>query len=149
MPAKKYRVKLTEEERTYLIELTTKGTSSARKQTRARILLNVDESPHGPAWTDALTSEALHVCPATVVRARRLYCTEGLERAISRKKPDRDYERKIDGEAEAELVRLTCSEAPEGRSHWSLRLLADEMVELGYFDELSHETVRQVLKKTN
>lgn len=149
MPAKKHRVHLSEEERSYLIELTTKGTSSARKQTRARILLKVDEAPEGQAWSDALASEALGVCPATVVRARRLYCTEGLERAISRKKPERDYERKIDGEAEAELVRLSCSEAPEGRSHWSLRLLADELVELGYFDALSHETVRQVQKKTN
>lgn len=149
MPAKKYRVQLTEEERTHLIELTTKGTSSARKQTRARILLKVDEAAQGEAWTDALTSRALEVCPATVVRARRLYCTEGLERAISRKSPERDYEPKIDGRAEAELVRLSCSQAPEGRGHWSLRLLADEMVELGYFEELSHETVRQVLKKTN
>jgi hypothetical protein len=149
MPAKKHRVKLTEEERSYLIDLTTKGASSARKQTRARILLKVDEGPQGQAWADAPVSEALDVCPATVARARRLYCTEGLERAISRKSPDRDYERKIDGEAEAELVRLSCSEAPEGRSHWSLRLLADEMVELGYFEQLSHETVRQVLKKTN
>lgn len=149
MPVKKHHVQLTDEERTYLIELTTKGTSSARKQTRARILLKVDEGPEGPAWTDADTSKALDVCPATVTRARRLYCTEGLKRAVSRKKPDRDYQRKIDGEAEAELVRLSCSEAPEGRSHWSLRLLADELVELGYFDALSHETVRQVLKKTN
>lgn len=78
MPAKKYRVQLTEEERTHLIELTTKGTSSARKQTRARILLNVDEAAQGEAWTDALTSRALEVCPATAQRARRLYCTEGL-----------------------------------------------------------------------
>ena len=111
--------------------------------------MKVDEGAQGQAWTDALTSEALDVCPATVVRARRLYCTGGLERAVSRKRPDRDYERKIDGEAEAELVRLSCSEAPEGRGHWSLRLLADEMVELGHFEELSHETVRQVLKKTD
>lgn len=149
MPAKKFCVELTEEERAYLIDLTTKGTCSARKYTRARILLKADEGPHGEAWSDAFISEALDVGTATVERIRRKYCDKGLAHAINRKKPDRDYERTIDGEAEAQLIRLACSKPPKGRGRWSLRLLADRMVSLGYVDSVSHETVRRVLKKTN
>lgn len=149
MPEKKYCVELTQQERAYLIDLTTKGSCSARKQTRARILLKADEGPHGEAWSDALISEALDIGTATVERIRRHYCEKGLARAINRKKPDRYYERTIDGQAEAQLVRLACSKPPKGRGRWSLRLLADQMVELGYVDSLSHETVRRVLKKTS
>lgn len=149
MPAKKYTVELTEDERAYLIDLTTQGTCSARTPTRARILLKADEGSHGEAWSDAFISEVLDVGTATVERIRRKYCEKGLSHAINRKKPDRDYERAIDGEAEAQLVRLACSKPPQGRGRWSLRLLADRMVALGYVASVSHETVRQVLKKTS
>lgn len=148
MPAKKFCVELSEEERAYLIDLTTKGTCSARKITRARILLKADEGLRGEAWSDALISEALDVGTTTVERIRRKYCQEGLAPAINRKKPDRDYARTIDGVAEAHLVRLACSKPPQGRGRWTLRLLADRMVTLGYVEAVSHETVRQVLKKT-
>lgn len=149
MPAKKFSVRLTEKERAYLIELTSKGSCSARKNTRARILLKADEAPHGEAWSDALISEALDVGTTTVERIRRKYCEKGLARAINRKKPDRHYKRALDGDAEAQLLRLACTKPPKGRARWSLRLLADKMVELRACDSLSHETVRQVLKKTN
>ena len=147
MPAKKYRVELTEEERAYLIDLTTRGTCSARKITRARILLKADEGPQGEAWSDAFISEALDVGTTTVERIRRNFSEKGLAKAINRKKPERDYERLIDGEAEAHLVRLACSKPPKGRGRWTMQLLADRMVELDYVDSVSHETVRQALKK--
>ena len=149
MPPKKYRVELSRKERTYLAELTTKGSCSARQNTRARILLKTDEGPHGEAWSDDLVSDALDVSPGTVANVRRRYARRGLEGAIRRKKPDRHYERKIDGDAEAQLLRLACMKPPKGRARWTLRLLADKMVELRACDSLSHETVRQVLKKTN
>lgn len=149
MAAKKHHVALTEPERTFLIELTTSGTCGVRKHRRARILLKADEGPGGEAWSDRFISEALDVSVPTIERVRRRYAEKGLKAAINRKKPDRAYERKIDGEAEAHLVRLACSQPPEGRSKWTLRLLADRMVELAFVESLSHETVRQVLKKTN
>lgn len=149
MPAKKYHVELTGDQRSHLLELTGRGSSSARKQTRARILLKTDEGPEGPAWSDARTAEALDCGEATAQRIRKCFAKQGLEAAISRKKPDRDYDGKVDGELEAHTVRLACSEAPKGHSRWSLRLLADRLVELEYVNSLSHETVRGVLKKTN
>lgn len=145
---KKHHVRLTCEERAHLLELIGRGACSARKQTRARLLLKLDEGPQGPAWTDARAAEALEVHAGTAARLRRRFAREGLEATVNRKKPNRDYERKMDGEREAHLVRLACSEPPEGRSRWTLRLLAGKMVELGYVDDLSHETVRVALKKT-
>jgi hypothetical protein len=148
MPARKHRVHLCEEERGYLAELLSKGASLARKQTRARILLKTDEAEGAPAWSDLRTAEALEVCRATVSKVRKRYAKRsGIEDAISRKTPEREYERKMDGEREAHLIRLACSEAPEGRSRWTLRLLAGRMVELGYVETLSHEAVRTTLKK--
>ena len=145
MPNKKYCVELTKDERSHLLERLGRGERPAAEQTRVRVLLKVDEGPDGPAWTDARTAEALEVAKGTVAGIRRRFCKRGLTGCVERKSPDREYERKLDGEQEAELIRIACSEAPEGRSQWSLRLLADKMVELGVVEDLSHETVRQTL----
>ena len=146
MPNKKYRVELTEEQRSHLLERLGRGERPAAEQTRVRVLLKVDEGPDGPAWTDDRTAEALEVASGTVAGIRRRFCERGLTGCVERKSPDREYDRKLDGEQEAELIRLACSEAPDGRSQWSLRLLADEMVELNVVENLSHETVRQTLR---
>lgn len=148
MPKKKYRVKLSEEDRSHLLERLGRGERPAREQTRVRVLLKVDEGPEGPAWTDARVAEALELAAGTVAGIRQRFSERGLTGCVERKKPNREYERKLDGEQEAQLIRLACSEAPDGRSQWSLRLLADKMVQLGVAESLSHETVRQTLKKT-
>lgn len=141
-----YQVKLSAEERKHLINLVSNGVENARKLTRARILLRADEG-----WTGTETARALDVGQATVERVRKRYHQEGLENAINRKPPKREYERKIDGKTEAHLVALVCGEAPEGYAAWTLRLLAEELVALEQveLESISHETVRQVLKKTN
>jgi transposase len=144
---KKYRVRLTDEERNHLEKLVRKGKAHARKLLYARILLKADED--GPAWTDERIADALEVSFATVARERRRYCEEGLEVALLPKKPGRPRRRVLDGRAEAYLIALACSDPPGGREHWPLRLLADRMVELGYVGSLSYETVRRTLKKTN
>lgn len=146
---KRYIVTLTEEERTMLLNLISAGKAAARKLTHARILLKADCAADRVGWADAAISEALEVSPSTIARVRQLFVEEGLEAALSRKKPRRQYMRKLDGEQEAHLIALSCSPAPEGRDRWTLRLLADKMVVLEYVDSVSHETVRQVLKKTN
>jgi transposase len=145
MPKKKYIVNLTSEEREALEALISSGIASARKLTRARILLKADED-----WTDKRISEALDVGTATVERVRKRFVEWGGIKAIERRKPRRRYERKIDGDAEARLVALACSAPPEGRTRWTLQLLADKLVTLEEvdIDSVSHETVRQVLKKT-
>ena len=144
---KKYRVTLTDEDRTALARLMSTGTAPARSLTCARILLKADEAEGGPAWTNAAIAQALEITELTVTRVRRRFAEGGLERALSRKEQARRKARKLDGAQEAHLLALTCSAAPEGQKRWSLRLLADKMVELGQVDELSHETVRQVLKR--
>jgi transposase len=144
---KKYIVRLTQEQRTQLETLVRSGRTHARKLLYGRILLKADAD--GPDhWTDEKIAEALEVSTATVARERRRFCEEGLEVALMPRKPGRPRRRVLDGRAEAHLVALSCSEPPEGRERWSLRLLADRMVELGYADELSYETVRRTLKKT-
>jgi transposase len=145
MPKKKYIVDLTSEEREALETLISSGVASARKLTRARILLKADEG-----WTDKRISEALDVGTATVERVRKRFVEWGGIKAIERRKPRRRYERKIDGDAEARLIALACSAPPEGRTRWTLQLLADKLVTLKEvdIDSVSHETVRQVLKKT-
>jgi transposase len=143
----KHIVRLTAEERRALENLVTTGKANARKITHARILLKVDAD--GPNWSDEQVQEALDVGKSTVERVRRALVEKGLESSLNRKKLSRTTERKLDGDQEAHLIALTCSEAPEGRKRWTLRLLADKMVELEYVDTLSYETVRQVLKKTN
>ena len=141
----KHIVRLTAEERKELEDLVKTGKANARKITHARILLKVDAN--GANWSDEQVQEALDVGKSTVERVRRAIVEEGLEASLNRKKLSRTTERKLDGDQEAHLIALTCSEAPEGRKRWTLRLLADKMVELEYVDTLSYETVRQVLKK--
>ncbi len=144
---KKYVVRLTEEERGQLEALVRRGRAHARKLLYARVLLKADAD--GPdRWTDERIAEAFEVSVATVARERRRFCEDGLEVALMPKKPGRPRRRVLDGRAEAHLVALSCSDPPEGRERWSMRLLADRMVELGHVEALSHETVRRTLKKT-
>lgn len=149
MSKKTNRVELSPEQRSHLLEWIGRGERPAREQRRARVLLKADEGPEGPAWSDERIGEAFELSKGGVAGIRRRFCKRGLEGTVKRKSPDREYERKLDGEKEAELIRLACSEAPEGHSEWSLRLLSDRMVELGVVDTLSHETVRRTLKKTD
>lgn len=146
---KKYIVTLTGAERRILQEMVSRGKASARKLVHARILLKADVSGGGPAWNDDTIAEGLEVGRATVERVRKEFVEEGFEAALERRKPRRQYERALDGDGEAHLVALACSQAPEGRSRWTLRLLADRMVRLEYVDKVSKDTVSRVLKKTN
>jgi transposase len=147
--AKKYRVTLTEDERTMLTTLINAGTAPARMLTHARILLKADQAVGGPAWTDEAIHEALDVSLSTIARVRERFVEESIEAALQRRPASRTRERLLDGSEEAHLLALTCSPPPAGQERWSLRLLADKMVELEYVAHLSHETVRQTLKKTN
>jgi len=146
---KKYQVVLSEAERKQLLVLVRKGKSSALRQTRARILLQADSGTQGLSWSDAQIHQALGVAISTIERTRLHFVQDGLEAALSGRASSRHYERILDGEAEAHLVALACSEPPEGHVRWTLRLLAHRMVELEYCDALSYETVRRTLKKTH
>jgi transposase len=145
---KKYRVRLSPEERDRLTALTSAGTLPTREVKRAMILLKADESAGGPAWSDAALSQALDVHVMTVVGVRQRYTERGLTGALKRA-PTGHRAAVLDGAGEAHLIALTCSEPPAGQTHWTLRLLAERLVELAYVDAISHETVRQVLKKTH
>ena len=146
---KRYVVRLTDEERRRAEKLVRRGGAHARSLLYARILLKTDASEGGPAWTDERIADALETSTDTVARERRRFAEDGLEVALMAKKPGRPRRRVLDGRAEAHLVALSCSEAPEGRGSWTLRLLADRMVELGHVGGVSRETVRRTLKKTN
>jgi len=147
---KKYPVILNESEREELKRLIAAGTAPARKLTHARILLKADQSPEGPGWVDEAIADAVETSQPTVSRVRKRYFEEGLEAALNRRPPKREYRRKLDGEQEARLIALACSEQPEGQARWSLRLLADKLVELEIVEEeVSYQTVRRTLKKTN
>lgn len=146
---KKYRVTLTPEERAELEGMLTKGSAAALRLTHARVLLKADQAEGGPGWSDTRTVEALDVGRATVARVRERFVEEGLEAALTRRPPERVYARKLDGRAEAHLVAMACSEPPEGRSAWTMQLLADQMVTRGHVDAAaSDETVRRTLFKT-
>jgi hypothetical protein len=148
--SKKYIVTLTADEREHLGGLVSAGKRSALTLTRARILLKADQAPGGPAWDDARIADALDCGQRTIERVRQRFVEHGLERALGRKPQDRpSRERKFDGAAEARLIALACSEPPAGRARWTMKLLADRLVELEVFDAVSDETVRRVLKKTN
>lgn len=149
MPKKAFQVQLSVAERDRLQAIVSSGTATAHTHIHARILLKADEGPDGPAWTDAMIHTALDVGMSTVARVRQTAVQQGLDAALQRKLPDRVYPRTLDGVGEAQLVALTCSTPPEGAGRWSLRLLADRMVELGYTETIAHETVRRTLKKTN
>jgi hypothetical protein len=145
----KYIVKLTETERSQLKELISIGEASARQIRRAYILLKSDSSPEGPDWGYQAICEAFEVSSLTVYNVRKNYTEGGLRQAILRKKPERVYERRLDGEGEAHLIALACSEPPNGYERWSLRLLQDRMIRLEIVENISHETIRQTLKKIN
>ena len=146
---KKYIVQLTSEERETLRKLTTSGRNSARIFTRARILLKADQGDDGPGWSDENISEALDVTVQTIEKVRKQLVGEGFDAVLSRRQYTQKVSRKkIDGDVEAHLVALSCSKPPEGRVRWTLRLLADSIVELGYVNSISYEAVRQTLKKT-
>ncbi len=146
---KKYPVTLTDTERDTLYALIAAGTAPARKLAHARVLLKADQSPDGPAWVDERIAEACEISQPTIARIRRQYVEEGLEAALNRRAPRRVYERTLDGEQEARLVALACTAPPQGQAQWSLRLLADRLVELEVVERISYQTVRRILKKTN
>ncbi len=146
---KKYRVELGEEERQGLKALVSKGRAAAYRQTHARILLLSDENQAEGAMKDEEIARSLKVGRATVERVRRRCVEEGLERALGRKEQLNRPQKRLDGQGEAYLVALACSEPPEGRAGWTLKLLADRMVECEIVERVSSETVRRTLKKTN
>ncbi len=145
----KYAVILSEEERARLHTLIGQGHAPARMRAHARILLKANQGEAGPGWPDADIAAAVEASLATVARVRQRYVTDGLDAALARKAPDREYRRKLDGAQEARLVALTCSNPPAGQQRWTLRLLAEQLVALEVVDSVSHETVRQVLKQTS
>ena len=144
----KYAVRLTDEERAQLRTLVGRGVAPARRLAHARILLKADQGEGGAAWADAAIAGALEMHPATVARVRQQFVAGGLEAALDRRAPRREYARKLDGEREARLVAVACGAPPAGYERWSLRLLADELVRLEVVDTVSHETVRQTLQQT-
>ncbi len=145
---KKYVVALTTEERAQLESLIDTGKAAKHKVRYAQMLLLADQGEQGPGWADEQIAEAFRSHRTTVERLRKRLVEQGLESALERHKRQ-NYRRKLDGEAEAQLIALACSEAPEGRSRWTLRLLADRLVELNVADEISYATVRRTLKKTS
>jgi hypothetical protein len=145
---KKYRVTLTVEERQRLQAMIAAGKAAAKTLAHARILMKADQADGGPAWPDQRIAEALDLSVATVERVRQRLVEHGLDAALHRKAQDRpSREPIIDGRAEARLVALACSAPPEGRKAWTLRLLADWLVELEVVEAVAPETVRQALKK--
>lgn len=145
----RYKVTLTKEERDELISIINKGHHSSQKFRAAYILLNCDEGKYSEKVTNEQISKVLKIGMRTIDRVKKKFVEEGFDFVLERKPPDREYERKADGEVEAHLITLCCSEPPAGFAKWSLRLLADKMVELKYVESISYETVRRVLKKTN
>ncbi len=146
---KRYRMTLTAAERDQLTTMRRRGRIDARVLVHAGILLKADESRGGPAWSDARIADALDCGTATVERVRKRFVKEGLEAALRPKPTTRTHVRKLDGHGEARLIALACSDPPEGRARWSLRLLADRLVALGVVEAISHEAVRRALKKTS
>jgi len=144
----KYTVTLSEDERAHLHTLIGQGTAPARLLTHARILLKADHSDSGPAWTDVAIAGALEIHSATVGRVRRTYVEQGMDAALTRKAPKRVYPRRLDGAAEAHLIALACGDPPPGRTCWSLRLLADELVRLEVVETISHEAIRRTFEQT-
>src|SRR5436190_2564989 len=145
---KRHIVVLSEAERARLHTMIGRGVAPASALTHARILLKANQGEAGPGWPDAAIAVAVEVNPATVARVRMKYVAAGLDAAVYRKPPARQYRRRLDGEQEAHLVALACSAPPEGRKRWTLRLLAERLVQLEVVEDLLHETVRQVLQQT-
>ncbi len=145
----KYKVTLRQQERDELLSITKGGKHSSKKVIHALILLNCDEGEFADKINNEEVAKVLRIGMRTIDRVKKKFVEDGFEAALENRPTTRVYERKADGDVEAHLVALACSTAPEGFSKWSLRLLADKMVELEYVDDISYETVRRVLKKTN
>jgi len=146
---KKYIVTLTKDERETLAALTSKGKHKSQKILNALILLGCDEGEYQTKRsTNDEIARILNISMKKIDRVKKRFVMESIEVALNGKKKNRIYDKKADGDFEAHLVALSCSDPPEGFARWSLRLLADKVVELDYIDNVSHETIRQVLKKT-
>jgi transposase len=145
---KSYVVDLSPEERERLEKLISTGRPSRKRQIQARILLKADTSAAGPGWSDEQIGEALEISISTVARVRKRSVEQGLAAVLDRAVARRFSRRRLDGEQEARLLAVACSPPPEGRARWTLRLLADKMVELEVLESISYETVRRTLKKT-
>lgn len=145
----KYKVTLTEAERDELETLVSKGKHPVSRIKDALILLSCDEGENAAKYPNRVISDVARVSMKTIDRVKKKFVEEGFDAVMNPGKSKRLYVKKFDGELEAHLVALCCSKAPDGYAKWSLRLLADKMVELQYVDEISHESVRQILKKTN
>lgn len=147
---KRYVVKLDKDERKELSQLVKKEKIAVKKRTHAQVLLLADGGQHGPAWKDEAVAEACRVTVRTVENIRKRLVLEGLDSALNRKPQVRLSRQKIlDGEKEAKVIALCCGAKPSGHARWTLRLLAERVVELDIVESISHETVRQCLKKTN
>lgn len=149
MPAKRYRVTLSQPERAELQGLVNKGQGQARRLRRARILLMADEAQENEGWKDADIAQALGAQVRTVERVRQKCVQEGIEAALNHTRPTKSRGKVLDGAAEARLAQLACSPAPDGRESWSMQLLADKLIELEVVETVSRETVRTTLKKMN
>jgi transposase len=145
----KYKVTLTEDEHNELLNIINKGCHTSQKFRAAYILLNCDEGKYAEKVTNEQMSRVLKVGMRTIDRIKKKFVEDGFDAVLERKPPDREYERKVDGDLEAHLIALCCSKPPQGYAKWSLRLLSDKLVELKYVECISYETVRRVLKKTN
>jgi len=145
----KYTITLTSEERKELETMIDKGIHPVSKIKDALVLLNFDEGSDAKKYTNQVVSDVVHTSMKTIDRVKKKFVEEGFDAVMHPGKSKRVYVKKFDGELEAHLVALCCSEAPTGYAKWSLRLLADKMVELQYVDNISHESIRQILKKTN
>jgi len=144
----KYRVTLTDDERRHLMRIVSKGKTEGYRIRHANILLAVDEIEENKDWTDKSIARAYHTTERSIGNLRRRFVEKGLESALGREKREVAPRVKIDGETEAKIVALTCSNAPEGHSQWSLRLLAEKVVELGIMESVSHTAIGDCLKKT-
>ena len=144
---KRYVVKLTSDERDQLEGMINRGREAAYRRRHAQVLLLVDEGEHGPGLFDRDAAERTGYSRRTVEQIRERCVTEGLAAALERKKRSRSRTRKLDGEGEARLISLACSDAPEGYARWTLQMLADRLIALDVVETISHECVRQVLKK--
>ena len=144
----KYRVTLTEEERNHLMRIISKGKTEGYRIRHAHILLAVDEIEENREWTDKSIARAYHTTEKSIGNLRRRFVEKGLDAALGREKREVAPRIKIDGEIEAKIVALTCSKAPDGHSQWTLRLLANKVVELGIMDSVSHTAIGDCLKKT-
>jgi transposase len=145
----KYKVTLSKDEHEQLMSIISKGNHNAQQYRTAYILLNCDEGPFGVKITGQEISRVLKISMRMIDRVKQRFVEEGFEASLERKPVKKTKEKKADGEVEAHLIALSCSEAPKGFTRWSLRMLADKMVELKYVESISYETIRQVLKKTN